>query len=170
FVDKYIGDAIVAVFGAPVDDPEHAINAVRAALQCSARLPELERVQAVFPSRTLRQRIGINSGEALVGNIGSHRRFNYTVMGDTVNLASRLEGANKVFGTTVIASEVTVTLTGQALVWRELDRIVVKGRAGAVRIYEPLAAAATATPGYIKAYAEGLARFRDRDFAGAAQA
>src|SRR6185312_5983714 len=141
FVDKYIGDAIVAVFGAPVDDPEHAINAVRAALQCAARLPELERVQAVFPSRTLRQRIGINSGEALVGNIGSHRRFNYTVMGDTVNLASRLETANKYFTTTILASEMTKSLAATAFAWRELGAIRVKGRIQSVKVFEPLAAA-----------------------------
>ena len=107
FVDKYIGDAIVAVFGAPLDDPDHAANAVRAALQCAARLAELDRVKAAFGG-DVRQRIGLNTGEALVGNIGSRRRFNYTVMGDMVNLASRLEGANKFFGTTIIASETTV--------------------------------------------------------------
>ncbi len=94
FVDKYIGDAIVAVFGAPLDDPDHARNAVHAALECTARLATIERVHAAFGA-ALRQRIGINSGDALVGNIGSRRRFNYTVMGDMVNLASRLEGLNK---------------------------------------------------------------------------
>ena len=172
FVDKYIGDAIVAVFGAPLDDPDHAANGVRAALRCAARLGELDRVAATFQGRTVRQRIGLNSGEALVGNIGSRRRFNYTVMGDTVNLASRLEGANKFFATTIMASETTMALTGAAFVWRELDAIRVKGRATAVRIYEPLAAADAVTPEQLsrgKAYAEGLARFRARDFAGAAE-
>ena len=172
FVDKYIGDAIVAVFGAPLDDPNHAANAVRAALGCAARLGELDQTAATFQGHTLRQRIGLNSGEALVGNIGSHRRFNYTVMGDMVNVASRLEGANKFFGTTVIASETTMALTGTAFVWRELDTVRVKGRAGATRIYEPLAAAGEATPQQLscsEAYAEGLARWRVRDFAGAAE-
>ena len=78
FVDKYFGDAIVAVFGAPVDDPHHATNAVRAALRCSASLGALDRVTAAFGT-AMRQRIGLNSGEALVGNIGSRRRFKYTV-------------------------------------------------------------------------------------------
>src|SRR5262245_62901606 len=85
-------------------------------------------------------RIGLNSGEALVGNIGSRRRFNYTVMGDVVNLASRLEGSNKLYNTTVIASEATVTQTGR-FVWRELDAIRVKGRRQAVRIFAPLGVA-----------------------------
>ena len=172
FVDKYIGDAIVAVFGAPLDDPDHAANAVRAALRCAARLGELDRTAAAFQGHILRQRIGLNSGEALVGNIGSHRRFNYTVMGDMVNVASRLEGANKFFGTTVIASETTMALTGAAFVWRELDTIRVKGRVGATKIYEPLAAAGKATPQQLscsQAYAEGLGRWRARDFAGAAE-
>ena len=122
--------------------------------------------------RTVRQRIGLNSGEALIGNIGSRRRFNYTVMGDMVNLASRLEGTNKFYGTTVIASEATVELTGRAFVWRELDAIRVKGRSQPVRIFEPLGAAGEVAPDLTsraQAYGEGLARYRARDFAGAAE-
>jgi adenylate cyclase len=171
FVDKYIGDAVVAVFGAPVDDPHHATNAVHAALQCAARLGTLDRVNATF-GRRLRQRIGLNSGEALVGNIGSRRRFNYTVMGDTVNLASRLEGSNKLYGTTIIASEATVELTRRAFAWRELDAIRVKGRSQAVRIFEPLGVAGEIAPELIsraQAYGEALTRYRARDFAGAAE-
>jgi class 3 adenylate cyclase/CHASE2 domain-containing sensor protein len=171
FVDKYIGDAIVAVFGAPLDDADHAANAVRAALACSARLGELDGVRAAFEGRALRQRIGINSGEALVGNIGSRRRFNYTVMGDTVNLASRLEGANRFYDTAILASETTKTATGDAFVWREIDAIQVKGRDGTVKVFEPLAAVGATTPEQdtrAAAYAEGLRRFRARDFAGAA--
>jgi adenylate cyclase/guanylate cyclase len=95
YVDKYVGDSIVAVFGAPADDPDHAANAANAALDCCARLAELNVSSAAFRECRLSQRIGINSGEALVGNFGSRRRFNYSVMSDAVNLASRLEGANK---------------------------------------------------------------------------
>ena len=93
-------------------------------------------------------------------------------MGDMVNLASRLEGANKFFATTIMASETTMALTGDAFVWRELDAIRVKGRTNAVRIYEPLAAAGEIAPEQVaraKAYAEGLALFRVRDFTGAAE-
>jgi len=118
FVDKYIGDAIVAVFGAPVDDKEHAVSAVHAALQCRHRLVELNRTMFAAGSRKWAHRIGLNSGAALVGNIGSRRRFNYTVMGDMVNLASRLEGANKYFGTSIMASEATVSATEATFVWR----------------------------------------------------
>jgi len=171
FVDKYFGDAIVAVFGAPLDDPQHATNAVRAALRCAASLGMLDRVSAAFGG-TVRQRIGLNSGEALVGNIGSRRRFNYTVMGDVVNLASRLEGSNKLYGTTVMASEATVTLTGRTFVWRELDAIRVKGRRQAVRIFEPLGVAGEVAPELLsraQAYGAGLTRYRARDFAAAAE-
>ena len=145
FVDKYIGDAIVAVFGAPLDDEAHAVSAVRAALACHHRLDELNRTDALFGSCKLDHRIGLNSGEALVGNIGSRRRFNYTVMGDTVNVASRLEGANKFFGTSIMASETTMALTGSTFAWRELDIVRVQGRARPVRVFEPLAEAGQAS-------------------------
>jgi adenylate cyclase len=170
FVDKYIGDAIVAVFGAPLDDPNHAVDSVRAAIACSARLEELNRSAPTFKGHRLRCRIGLNTGEALVGNIGSLRHFNYTAMGDTVNLASRLEGANKYYATTVMASETTVALAG-GFVWRELDAVRVSGRARPVRIFEPLAASADAAAeqkACAAVYAEGLACWRARDFAGAA--
>ena len=172
FLDKYIGDAIVAVFGAPIDDPDHAGNAVRAALRCRERLEELNRSTAAFKSHKLGHRIGLNSGEALVGNIGSKRRFNYTVMGDAVNLASRLEGANKYFGTSIMASEMTVALTGSAFAWRELDAIRVRGRLRPLKIFEPLAETGRETAEQSArgaSYAEGLARWRARDFVGAAE-
>ena len=172
FVDKYVGDAIAAVFGAPLDDERHASSAVRAALACRRRLAELNRAGAAFGSHKLDHRIGLNSGEALVGNIGSRRRFNYTVMGDMVNVASRLEGANKYFGTSIIASEATVALTGGAFVWRELDIVRVQGRSQAVKIFEPLAGSGQVSAddeARASAYAEGLARWRARDFAGAAE-
>ena len=122
FVDKYIGDAIDGVFGAPVDDPDHAANAVRAALAGQRQLRALnEAGLATFRGFKLRQRIGLHTGSALVGNIGSQQRFNYTAMGDTANLASRLEGANKFYGTSIIASEATMTLAKNAAIWRELE-------------------------------------------------
>lgn len=168
YVDKYIGDSIVALFGAPADDPNHAANAARAALDCSARLAELNRDSNTFRGCKLAQRIGINSGEALVGNFGSRKRFNYSVMSDAVNLASRLEGANKFYGTSMIASETTVALAGDAFAWRELDTIRVKGRTQALRVYELVALSAQfAGPqaALIADYAEGLAHWRAGEFA-----
>ncbi|WP_409363648.1 adenylate/guanylate cyclase domain-containing protein [Bradyrhizobium sp. AUGA SZCCT0431] len=167
YVDKYIGDSVVAVFGAPADDPDHAANAARAALDCCTRLTGLNASSALFHEHKLAQRIGINSGEALVGNFGSRRRFNYSVMSDAVNLASRLEGANKFYGTTVIASETTVALAGDAFAWRELDAIRVKGRNQALKIYELLKlstglGASRQAP--IAHYADGLAHWRAREF------
>ncbi|MBN8989830.1 MAG: adenylate/guanylate cyclase domain-containing protein [Rhizobiales bacterium] len=167
YVDKYIGDSIVAVFGAPADDPDHAANAARAALDCCTQLAELNASSALFSECRLAQRIGINSGEALVGNFGSQRRFNYSVMSDAVNLASRLEGANKFYGTTIIASETTVALAGAAFAWRELDAIRVKGRNQALKIYQLLTHAtglADAQAASIANYADGLAHWRAREF------
>ncbi len=167
FVDKYIGDAIVAIFGAPLDDPDHATNAVRAALRCRERLVELNRTVPALQQRDMAQRIGLNSGDALVGNIGSRQRFNYTVMGDAVNLASRLEGANKYFGTSILVSETTYNLSRAACSWREIDLIRVVGRAEPVRIYEPLAPKGQETESQVMHaadYARALARWRSRDF------
>ncbi|MFM7344651.1 MAG: adenylate/guanylate cyclase domain-containing protein [Tagaea sp.] len=166
FVDKYIGDAIVAVFGAPVDDPDHARHAVQAALACQAKLAALNADPAQpFRGKKLGARIGLNTGRALVGNMGSARRFNYTVMGDTVNLASRLEGANKYFGSAIMVSDATRRAAGEdGFVWRELDRVKVKGRAAPVGIHEPLPAEKTELA---KPYAEALSRHRARDFVGA---
>jgi adenylate cyclase len=173
YIDKYIGDSIVAVFGAPADDSDHASNAAHAALGCRARLDELNRESAAFQGYKVAHRMGLNSGEALVGNIGSRRRFNYTVMGDTVNLASRLEGANKFYATTIMTAESTKALTGSAFAWREIDAIRVKGRVGWTTVFEPLGAADALSPeqtAQAKNYADGLARFRARDFAGAVEA
>jgi adenylate cyclase len=171
-IDKYIGDAIVAFFGAPVDDPLHARHAVTAALNCRRRLDELNRSSDRFKGREIRQRIGLCSGEALVGNIGSHRRFNYTVMGDVVNLASRLEGANRKFGTSIMASESTMALARCAFLWRELETIRVKGKDIPVTVYEPLAEAGQESPEQREmavVYSDGLRHWRAREFEEAAK-
>jgi adenylate cyclase len=159
------------MFGAPVDDADHARHAAQAALGCRARLEQLNRDSPAFHGLKVAHRMGLNSGEALVGNIGSHRRFNYSVMSDAVNVASRLEGANKYYGTSIIASEMTVAATGSAFAWRELDAIRVKGRTTPVKIYELLAEAGQETPEQREAaaaYADGLAHWRAREFDAAA--
>ncbi|UQD74773.1 adenylate/guanylate cyclase domain-containing protein [Bradyrhizobium japonicum] len=173
YVDKYIGDSIVAMFGAPADDPAHARNAVHAALKCHEKLAELNASNPAFAGHGLSHRIGLNSGEAVVGNIGSRRRFNYTVMSDTVNVASRLEGANKYYGTAVMGSETTMAQTGDTFSWRELDAIRVLGRGEAIKVFEPLADKGAESAEQTKvatAYAEGLACWRAREFAKAAEA
>jgi adenylate cyclase len=173
YIDKYIGDSIVAMFGAPADDPAHARNAVHAALKCHEKLAELNASSAAFAGRGLSHRIGLNSGEAVVGNIGSRRRFNYTVMSDTVNVASRLEGANKYYGTAIMASETTMAQSGDTFAWRELDAIKVMGRGEAIKVFEPLAAKSAESAEQTKmsaAYAEGLVCWRTREFAKASDA
>ena len=173
YVDKYIGDSIVAMFGAPADDPAHARSAVRAALKCHEKLAELNANNPAFAGHGLSHRIGLNSGEAVVGNIGSRRRFNYTVMSDTVNVASRLEGANKYYGTAIMASAATVAQTGDSFAWRELVAIRVLGRGEAIKVFEPLAekgAESAEQKTVAAAYAEGLACWRAREFAKAADA
>jgi adenylate cyclase len=173
FIDKYIGDAIDGVFGAPLDDRDHALHAVRAALAAQAKLQEMNGAGLdVLRGRKLNQRIGIHTGGGIVGNIGSKRRFNYTVMGDSANLASRLEGANKFYGTSILASEATVDLAGPSIAWREIDTVRVLGRSGPVRIFEPLGLAGAVGDdrlAHVGRYGEGLQHWRARDFKRASQ-
>lgn len=137
-VDKFIGDAVMAIWGAPLEDPDHAANCVRAAFKMIA---QLEILQADWQKRGLPAvniRIGINTGVMSVGNFGSDQRFDYTVMGDNVNLASRLEGSNKMYGTRICISEYTRAVLGEGFYCRFLDQVRVKGKDVPVRIYEPL--------------------------------
>ncbi|MBU2618686.1 MAG: adenylate/guanylate cyclase domain-containing protein [Proteobacteria bacterium] len=137
-VDKFIGDAVMAIWGAPLEDEDHAANSVRAAFMMMAKLKTL---RADWQKRDLPEvdiRIGINTGVMSVGNFGSDQRFDYTVMGDNVNLASRLEGANKAYGTNIIISEYTKDALGEGFYCRLLDLVRVKGKEMPVRIYEPL--------------------------------
>ncbi len=137
-LDKYIGDALMALFNVPVDVDNHADRACASALEMVAILnrlnPEFRREFGI----TLDVGIGINTGEAVVGNMGSRQRFDYTAIGDTVNLASRLEGLNKVYRTRIIMSENTKRSLRGAFLLRTLDMVIVKGRSEPVRIYELL--------------------------------
>ena len=143
FVDKYIGDAIVAVFGAPMEDPDHARHAVEAALACQERLVGLQPELGLPSGRKLVARIGVNSGSVLIGNIGGEKRFNYTVMGDTVNLAARLESANKLFGTSILTSGETVERCEDRLIFREIEVVRVVGRQKPVVLFEPISGSAS---------------------------
>lgn len=138
-VDKYVGDGIVAFWGAPVQDPQQEVNACRAAVLCQRRLAELNASWQSRGKPMLPTRIGIHTGRTLVGNIGAEDRMNYTVLGDSVNVASRLEGANKVFGSSVLVSESTFSKLGAGFIGRPLDYIVVKGKSEHVKVYELMA-------------------------------
>ena len=138
-IDKFIGDAVMAFWGAPAANPDHAVDCCRAALECQRAMDEAGLVDD--KGEPVRIRIGINSGDMLVGNIGSEVRLNYTVIGDAVNIASRLEGTNKAYGSTIIIGPETRRLAGDRIVVRELDRLAVYGRAGGLQIYELLAMA-----------------------------
>ncbi|MCX5802776.1 MAG: adenylate/guanylate cyclase domain-containing protein [Proteobacteria bacterium] len=135
-VDKYIGDCIMAFWGAPVETDHDQVNACNAALQCIESLKELNNAFPKKGSPEIALRIGIHTGDAIAGNIGSDRLFNYTVIGDTVNLASRLESVNKVFKTKIIVSEDTINGTGNEFFARELGLIEVKGKTIPVKIFE----------------------------------
>ncbi len=159
YLDKYIGDAIVAFWNAPVAQPDHAARACRAALRCQRRLDER---RAEFAQRfgvELRVRIGLHTGEAVVGNMGSRERFNYTVLGDSANLASRLEGANKAFGTYLMVSEVTWRRSGGAWPGRELALLRVVGRTSPVRVFELAGLPGEARPEAWQAFEEARALF-----------
>ena len=133
-VDKYIGDAIMAFWGAPLDDPDHPFKACKASLEMITALKEIN--STLPPDKQIDIGIGINTGIATIGNMGSTKKKNYTAMGDTVNLASRLEGVNKLFHTKIIISESTFKRVKDKILARELDLIRVKGKKQPVKIYE----------------------------------
>ncbi len=167
-LDKYEGDAIMAFWGAPIPQNDHALLACRTALEMQAALAPLnERWQREGKPR-LNIRIGINTGPMVVGNMGATGKFAYTVIGDSVNLASRLEGANKEYRTAIMTSERTYDLVRGSIRGRKLDRIAVKGRSVPVTIYEILQAMPAELPPAIgQAYAryeEGLQLYFSREF------
>ena len=183
-VDKYEGDAIIAFWNAPLDQPDHAARALRAALRCQDRLAELRPAFRERVGTDLVMRIGLNTGPAVVGNMGSHSRFDYTMLGDAVNLAARLEGLNKQFGTRVMVTGSLLAAAGDAFAARELGRVVVVGRSEPVAVFEPMwkgerdgrepelrsfeAALAHFFAGRNEAALEGFEALADRDPAAAA--
>jgi adenylate cyclase len=147
-LDKYIGDAIMAVFGAPLDMPDHAVRSIRAALEMRDRLDEFNTERKEGP--TLRIRIGINSGSAVAGEIGSINKKEYTVLGDTVNIASRLE-SSVAQPMMVVVGENTFNAAREEFDCRSLGRVTLKGKKNVVEAFEVLgplrAANAVAAPG-----------------------
>ncbi len=162
-IDKYIGDCVMAFWGAPLSYGQDESSACRAAIECMEALQDLNVSFAARGLPPVSMRIGIHTGEALVGNLGSDRLFDYTVVGDTVNLASRLESVNKVFGTRIIMSRETFAGTADLFLARELGRIEVKGRSSAAAIYELIGfrkSAAEKTRDMVSLFQNGLELFR----------
>jgi adenylate cyclase len=172
YVDKYEGDAIMAFWGAPLPNTGHALSGARAAWRCQLRLKQIQPALAKMGLDTggegLVMRVGLNTGPAVVGLMGSTRKLNYTAMGDTVNLASRLEGANKAYTSRIMMSEATRVSAGPEAVTRELDRIRVKGKKDPTLVHELLGikdeGEALAGPALIARWQEGMALYIKKDF------
>ncbi len=166
-LDKYMGDAIMAFFGAPLEDPKHAKHACLCALKHLEKLKELQAEYAKKGLPEIDVGIGLNTGDVSVGNMGSETVRSYTVMGDTVNLASRLEGINKQYDTRIVISEFTYAEVKEEFICRELDWVRVKGKAQPVKIYELLAQKASLSPereSLLEAYHRGLTLYHERQF------
>ncbi|MGB1883748.1 MAG: adenylate/guanylate cyclase domain-containing protein [Gammaproteobacteria bacterium] len=168
-LDKYIGDAIMAVFGTPFSSAEDADNAIRVAIQMQQVLNAMNAKRQAEGLPAFEVRIGINSGDVVAGNIGSARRMDYTVIGDGVNTAARLESANKQLGTDILISGSTKDLLQGDYILRELDLIRVKGRHAPVPVYEVRGMASELTPlkehRLLETFARGLACYRARNWA-----
>lgn len=135
-LDKYEGDAIIAFWNAPLDQPDHAARACRAAVRCQRALAANRARWRRICGRDLFMRVGLNTGEVVVGNLGSQQRFDYSILGDAANLAARLEGVNKVFGTGCLASSTTMDRAGSVVLGRELGQVQVVGRQEPVTVHE----------------------------------
>jgi adenylate cyclase len=168
-VDKFIGDAVMALWNAPTADEAHVLNACRGALAC------IEATRKLFQSKewagrpALVTRFGLHCGQVMVGNFGAPDRLSYTAIGDAVNLASRLEGLNKEYGTQVLVSEAVWRRAQSAFAFRRIDRVAVKGKAEAIEVYELLGEKHAEPPVHVRKYEEALAAYFARDFARAAQ-
>lgn len=164
-IDKFLGDGVMAFWGAPVRSERHAADACAAALECQ-RLLALQRAEADHCRGTpLDIRVGINTGRMLVGNIGSSERLSYTVIGDPVNVASRLEALGKIYGVDIIIGEETRSAAGDAIIVRRLDWVAVYGRIGGLAIYELLGMVedpGAEVPQWVETYEAGLAAYWDR--------
>jgi adenylate cyclase len=173
YVDKFIGDAVMALWGAPVADSDHAARAIETARQAVARVRAAARAAVQRGEPSFAVKIGLHSGPAVVGNVGTERRYNYTAIGETVNLAARLESVPGIYDCAVVVSARTAALVENRYLLRELDTILVKGGATPLRVFEPVAELEAATPAQfedVRRYAEALAAYRAGRFTAARQA
>ncbi|MDB5322876.1 MAG: adenylate cyclase [Phycisphaerales bacterium] len=165
-LDKYIGDAIMAFWNAPVNQPDHAFRACRGALEMRRREAILQPKILEMAGTEVYSRIGINSGPMVVGNLGSTFKFAYTVIGDAVNLGSRLEGANKMYGTRIMLSETTAAIVKDQFILRKLDLLRVKGKFKPMAVYELIGerTAASQPSAHIARYEQALALYQAGQF------
>ena len=167
-VDKYIGDCVVAFWNAPLDQADHRKLGVMAAIDCQSAMTRLNRDLTQFTIKP-KCRVGVNSGYMVVGNMGSRSRLSYTVMGDSVNMASRMEGANKFFGSKIMTSEATFKDLKDLFDYRYLGSIRVVGKAIPTKVYEPFALKGEAPPevkAMLRHYEAGMEKFYKGDYAG----
>jgi adenylate cyclase len=166
-LDKYIGDAIMAAFGVPVAKSRDPVSCVGAAIHMVRNLTTLNARRRARGAPTIEIGVGIDTGDAVVGNIGCEQRMDFTVIGDTVNVASRLEAANKIYGTTILVSERTAPAVARQFALREIDSVLLLGKRKPLKIYEVLldrGEGAKAARGF---YAKGLAAYRNGAWASA---
>lgn len=172
-LDKYIGDAIMAFWGAPVPNEQHAVFACRTALLMQKRLTKMREVWKARGLPQIAMRVGIHTGDMVAGNVGGVERFDYTVIGDNVNIGSRLEGANKQYGTHIMISENTYEFVKDEFFLRELDCIIVKGRTKPVTVYELIAFNDEKLPTNvldgIEHFSRGLNSYKRRQFTEASE-
>ena len=167
-VDKYIGDGIMAFWGAPLEVGNPALLACRAALSCSKAVADLNRQWRAEEKPAMPTCFGIHFGETIVGNVGSSQRMNYSIFGDNVNLASRLEGINRVYGTKIIVSQSVYEAVDKQMICRPLDIVAVKGKKKSIAIHELLAVkdegGAEALASFCARFAEGIDEYRGQEW------
>ncbi len=166
-LDKYIGDAVMAFWNAPFDQPDHAMRTVRAAIKMKDKLREMNEKKVFGEHIELHVGIGMNTGEMVVGNIGGERRYDFTVIGDSVNMASRTEGLCKPYGVEIIVTEYTKAELDHSFTFRKLDRVAVKGKKEPIRIYEVLGFASNVSDAekqFALTYEEALEAYFKRQF------
>nr|KAJ3420326.1 hypothetical protein HK105_005811 [Polyrhizophydium stewartii] len=171
-LDKFIGDAVMAVFGVPFASPEDAVHACNAALRMRESLAVFNRIRAAAGKQTIKIGIGVNTGMVLSGNIGSSKRMEFSCIGDAVNLASRTEGLTKFYGIMILVTEFTLMETGDAFITREVESVVVTGKKSSVRMYELLGRKGDElsheASKAVELYASGYELYKQRNFKDAA--
>lgn len=163
-VDKYIGDGILAFWGAPIDDPEHTLHCCQTALELQNAFSALNSKWRSEGKPELMTRIGINTGEVIVGNVGSNDKLNYTAIGDSVNLASRLESLNKIYGTYTLVSEFTYDSAKDSFKFRLLDKVKVKGKTKGICIYELLSNGNDIPLEYTRLFNEAFTKYENANW------